>query len=231
MGAPANRPETAPRPAPAPTLRVLQVCPADLELCRALDTAGVSQQIVTSGAPRSPRRRRWGLHGEIHRVATPAGARRLFGLAAAPLVAELAGRADLVHVHPDGDPSALAAALWAAHRRGLPALVDLAPKGRRGLTAGLPRAFERRLLDRADALLCPDDATLQRLAECGLPREALIPLPRPGSDAAGTAPEIRWGALAADLLGTYRRVRRRAPSGFRGGAAGRPLAKAAGEGR
>ncbi|MFP3941988.1 MAG: glycosyltransferase [Thermoanaerobaculia bacterium] len=255
-------PELEPGPAPAPTFRVLQVWPrsegpaggaalgseptaAVRGLWRALDAAGVRQQIVTPGPPRSPRRRRWGLHGEIHRVVPPAGARLLFGLAAAPLMDELAARTDLVHVHLAGAPSTVAAALWAARRQGVAAIVDV-PAGRVGERAGgrsAPRfsALEHRVLVRADAVLCPDDGTLQRLAGRGLPEELLVPLPRnapPAHDGgrgapatASVAPQIRWGPVAADLLGIYRRMRRRAASGDRRRPAGRPLAEATGEGR
>lgn len=253
------RPEPAPWPAPAPTLRVLQVWPRDegatgaaprgsgpaaaLGLCRALDAAGVRQQIVTPAPPRSPRRRRWGLHGEIHRVVPPAGARHLFGLTAAPLMNELAARADLVHVHLAGTPSALAAALWVARRQGLATLVDVPPdrtEGRGG-AGSAPRGLstlEHRLLVRADAVLCPDEGTRGDLAGRILPEELLVPLPRPCGDgedatpeAASVAPEIRWGPVAGDLLGIYRRVRRRTASRGRRGLSGRPLAEATGEGR
>lgn len=266
----ANRPQPAPWPAPEPSLRVLQVCPRDqappgdarpgepkaahtaagvaFGLCRALDAAGVHQQIVTAGPPRSPGRRRWGLHGEIHRVVPPAGARQLFGLAAAPLVVELAKRADLIHVHPEGDPSALAVALWAARRHELATLVGPVPgrpggsNGSAGTTGRLPRAAEVRLLRRADAVLCPDGETLRRLAQRGLPEEVLTPLPwigpRTGNDAGNdpvtepgeVAPAIRWGPAAGDLLEVYRRVRRRTGAPGRGEIAGRPLAEATGEG-
>ena len=254
-------PELAPGPAPAPTFRVLQVWPrgegtADgaprgaegtgaCGLCRALDAAGVRQQIVTPGPPRSPRRRRWGLHGEIHRVVPPAGARLRFGLAAVRLMDELAARVDLVHVHLARAPSALAAALWVARRQGLATLVDV-PDGRMKGRAGgrsAPRvsALEHRLLSRADAVLCPDDDTLQRLAGRGLREELLVPLPRSGrpdgegsdgaAEAASVAPQIRWGPVAADLLGIYRRTRRQTAQGKRRRLVGRPLAEATGEGR
>jgi glycogen synthase len=95
------------------------------ELTRALDAKGVRQTVITAFRPGAPALERTG-STEIHRLGLPLRRlRQLYSVAALPLVAKSARRADVIHVHQGEDLAVIPLGLLARRLGRAPIVITL----------------------------------------------------------------------------------------------------------
>jgi glycogen(starch) synthase len=105
------------------------------ELTRALDALGVTQTVVTTRPPGTPRTAAFGGHAEVIRLGVPVRwCRQFYAVPAARLLPRLAASADLVHAHLGEDLAVVPLALSATARRRLPLVLTVHTSVRYTLT-------------------------------------------------------------------------------------------------
>ncbi|HEV7826043.1 MAG TPA: glycosyltransferase family 4 protein [Mycobacteriales bacterium] len=105
------------------------------ELTRALDALGVTQTVVTTRPPGTPRRAAFGSRAEVVRLGLPVPrCRQFYAVPAARLLPRLAASADVVHAHLGEDLAVVPLALTAVARRRLPLVLTVHTSVRYTLT-------------------------------------------------------------------------------------------------
>jgi glycogen(starch) synthase len=96
------------------------------ELTRALDSLGVTQTVVTTRPPGTPRSTPFGARATVVHLGLPIPLfRQFYAVPAARLVPRLAASADLVHAHLGEDIAVMPLALAAVRRHGLPLVLTV----------------------------------------------------------------------------------------------------------
>ncbi len=156
-------------------------------LSRALDRLGVTQQVITTRPPGSPRRQPLGAHAEVVRLGFPVPVcRQLYVAAATSHLGQCYGGYDLVHAHQGEDIGLLPLAASVARRMRVPLVVTLHTSVAHTLTASGPRsaflkaaggAIERRIVAGVDAVITLSPRTAARLVGDGVAVERVSVIP------------------------------------------------------
>lgn len=158
-----------------------------LALTRALDRLGVSQQVVTTRQPGTPRAERVGDAAEVLRLGLPLrGARQMYVAAATHHLGQVYRGFDVVHAHQGEQVGLLPLAASVARRLQVPLVVTVhtsvahttIPTGlRSGLLKAVGGAVERRVISDADAVITLGLRTAARLVGAGVPVQRVFMIP------------------------------------------------------
>jgi glycogen(starch) synthase len=157
------------------------------ELTRALDSAGVSQCVVTSRPPGRPRREQFAQRSTVARLGLPVPLfRQGYAAPSTVLVHRVAARADLIHAHLGEDLAVVPIALSAARRYGLPLVLTVHTSLTHTLTSGNLRStvlkhlggwWERQGTRAADAVITLTPRLSRLVTAEGTPPERVHVIP------------------------------------------------------
>ena len=157
------------------------------QLTASLDQLGVWQTVVTAYVPGGPRFERQSERVEVHRVGWPVPVcRQLYAAPAAVVLARVAHRHDLIHVHLGEDLAVLPLALMAARFAEMPLILTIHCSLRHTLAATDARSavlhhvggrLERMAIARAATTITLTEKLRQRLLDEGRDPRSVVVIP------------------------------------------------------